>query len=31
MLHNELYRLRIPVVLGFEGWDAEEREAQLNV
>ncbi len=21
-LHNELYRLRIPVVLGFEGWDA---------
>lgn len=22
MLHNELYRLRIPVVLGFEGWDA---------
>ena len=22
LLHNELYRLRIPVVLGFEGWDA---------
>ncbi|MEG1741982.1 MAG: phosphate--AMP phosphotransferase, partial [Acetivibrio sp.] len=22
MLHNELYRRRIPVVLGFEGWDA---------
>ena len=21
-LHSELYRLRIPVVLGFEGWDA---------
>jgi len=21
-LHNEVYRLRIPVVLGFEGWDA---------
>lgn len=21
-LHNEAYRLRIPVVLGFEGWDA---------
>lgn len=21
-LHNELYRLRIPVVIGFEGWDA---------
>ncbi len=22
ILHSELYRLRIPVVLGFEGWDA---------
>lgn len=22
LLHSELYRLRIPVVLGFEGWDA---------
>lgn len=22
ILHGELYRLRIPVVLGFEGWDA---------
>ena len=22
VLHGELYRLRIPVVLGFEGWDA---------
>lgn len=22
LLHGELYRLRIPVVLGFEGWDA---------
>lgn len=22
VLHSELYRLRIPVVLGFEGWDA---------
>lgn len=22
MLHSEIYRLRIPVVLGFEGWDA---------
>ncbi|MFR4784258.1 MAG: hypothetical protein ACLUAR_16435 [Pilosibacter sp.] len=22
MLHGELYRLRIPVILGFEGWDA---------
>ena len=21
-LHGELYRRRIPVVLGFEGWDA---------
>ncbi len=21
-LHGELYRLRIPVILGFEGWDA---------
>lgn len=21
-LHNEIYRLRIPVVIGFEGWDA---------
>ena len=21
-LHSELYRLRIPVILGFEGWDA---------
>ena len=25
-LHGELYRRRIPVVLGFEGWDAEEKE-----
>lgn len=22
MLHSEIYRLRIPVVIGFEGWDA---------
>lgn len=22
VLHGELYRLRIPVVIGFEGWDA---------
>ena len=22
ILHSEIYRLRIPVVLGFEGWDA---------
>lgn len=22
VLHGELYRLRIPVILGFEGWDA---------
>ena len=22
LLHSELYRLRIPVVIGFEGWDA---------
>ena len=22
LLHSELYRLRIPVILGFEGWDA---------
>ncbi|MFR1832696.1 MAG: polyphosphate:AMP phosphotransferase [Lachnospiraceae bacterium] len=22
ILHNEIYRLRIPVVIGFEGWDA---------
>ena len=22
MLHSEIYRRRIPVVLGFEGWDA---------
>lgn len=22
LLHGELYRLRIPVILGFEGWDA---------
>ena len=22
MLHSEIYRLRIPVVVGFEGWDA---------
>lgn len=22
LLHSEIYRLRIPVVLGFEGWDA---------
>ena len=21
-LHSEIYRLRIPVVIGFEGWDA---------
>ncbi len=22
ILHNEIYRLRIPVIIGFEGWDA---------
>lgn len=25
VLHGELYRLRIPVVIGFEGWDAAEK------
>ena len=29
-LHGELYRRRIPVVLGFEGWDAGEKEARSN-
>ena len=23
-LHSEIYRLRIPVVLGFEGWDRQK-------
>ena len=30
-LHGELYRRRIPVVLGFEGWDAGGRAARSNV
>ena len=30
LLHSELYRKRIPMVLGFEGWDAGEKEELLN-
>ena len=30
-LHGELYRKRIPVILGFEGWDAGEKEGRSNV
>ena len=29
-LHNELYRLRIPMVIVYEGWDAAEKGGNIR-